>query len=237
MRIIPAIDIIEGKCVRLVKGDYQSSKVYNESPLEMAQQLEDHGIQFLHLVDLDGAKSNKVIHRKTLEEIATKTRLQIDFGGGIKSISEVRNAFESGATQVTIGSLAVKVPELFKEWVEFYGNDKVILGADSKNRKIAVNGWLEDSEIDVMNFIAHHVKNGVKYVTCTDIDKDGMLMGPSYELYQEILKENELSLIASGGVASFKDLERLKEIGCEGAIVGKALYEGKISLKELSKLC
>ena len=234
MRIIPAIDIIEGKCVRLSKGDYSTKKIYNENPLEVAKQFEAHGIQYLHLVDLDGAKSSHIVNHKILEEIASKTNLQIDFGGGLKSNKDLEIAFSSGANQITGGSIAVKKPDVFKNWLQQYGSDKIILGADAKEEKVAVGGWLEESDEFVIPFIQKYQDEGVQYVICTDISKDGMLEGPSFELYKQILAETEhLKLIASGGVAIFDDLPKLAEIGCEGAIIGKAIYENRISMKQL----
>lgn len=234
MRIIPAIDIIEGKCVRLSKGDYNSKKIYNENPLEVAKQFESHGIQYLHLVDLDGAKSNQIINYKVLESIASKTSLKIDFGGGLKSHKDVEIAFNSGADQITGGSIAVKNPEVFKTWVQQYGSNTIILGADAKNEKIAVSGWQEESDEYLIPFIQKYQNEGVNYVICTDISKDGMLEGPSFTLYKQILSETEnLKLIASGGVATFDDIPKLAEIGCEGTIIGKAIYENRISLKQL----
>jgi phosphoribosylformimino-5-aminoimidazole carboxamide ribotide isomerase len=237
MRIIPAIDIIEGKCVRLTQGDYSTKKVYDENPLEVAKRFEAAGIQYLHLVDLDGAKSNRVVNHAILEKIATQTKLIIDFGGGIKRETDVVKAFDNGANQITAGSVALKEPLLFIDWVKKYGNDKIILGADCKNRKIVTNGWLKKSEMDVIEFIESYVKNGLEYVISTDVEKDGMLQGASVELYKEILSKTKIKLIASGGVNNYNDLMLLKEIGCEGAIIGKAIYEGKINLKELSALC
>lgn len=237
MRIIPAIDIIDGKCVRLSKGDYSTKKIYNESPIEVAKEFEDNGIQYLHLVDLDGAKSKHIVNHKVLEEIASKTNLKIDFGGGLKSDEDLKIAFESGANQITGGSIAAKNPKLFLSWLKRFGKEKIILGADCHNRKIATNGWLENSEIDVIDFIQDYKTKGIRQVICTDISKDGMLQGASEELYKEILQETKINLIASGGVSSIEDLIQLKEIGCEGAIIGKAIYEGNITLKELQKLC
>ena len=237
MRIIPAIDIIEGKCVRLTKGDYDTKKVYNENPLEVAKAFEDNGIKYLHLVDLDGAKSKHIVNYRILESIATKTNLNIDFGGGLKSDDDLRIAFECGANQITGGSIAANDSEVFLKWLNNYGPSKIILGADCKNRKIATNGWLEASELDVVDFIKDYESKGVSYVICTDISKDGMLQGTSNDLYKEIISKSEVKLIASGGVSSIKDLETVKEIGCEGAILGKAIYEGKITLKELQRLC
>lgn len=237
MRIIPAIDIIDGKCVRLTKGDYATQKIYNENPLEVAKEFEANGIQCLHLVDLDGAKSKHIVNYKVLESIAQNTSLKIDFGGGIKSTGDVKIAFESGTTQITIGSIAIQNPTLFIEWLTTYGNNKIILGADANKRKIATQGWLESSDIDVVDFITVFEQKGISYVVCTDISKDGMLQGASNELYEEILQKTTVNLIASGGVSSLDDLIKLKEIGCEGAIVGKAIYEGKITLEELRTLC
>ena len=237
MRIIPAIDIIDGKCVRLTKGDYSTKKIYNENPLEVAKEFEANGIQYLHIVDLDGAKSKNIVNHKILESIATKTSLQIDFGGGIKTNEAAQLAFDYGAKQITGGSIAVTNPEIFSEWIAKYGAEKIILGADCNNRKIATNGWLKESEIDVIDFIDSYQKKGIQHVICTDISKDGMLQGASNELYREIMKATRISLIASGGVSCMNDLYQLKEIGCEGVILGKAIYEGNITLKELQQLC
>ena len=237
MRIIPAIDIIEGKCVRLTKGDYGTKKVYNENPLEVAMEFQGAGIKYLHLVDLDGAKSKHIVNHKVLNEITSKTKLKVDFGGGIKTDADIRIAFENGASQITGGSVAVAQPELFLSWLETYGAENIILGADFQNRKIATSGWFEQSELDVVDFIKAFESKGVEYVICTDISKDGMLGGTSNEIYKEILAATKIKLIASGGVSSLQDLETLKEIGCDGAIIGKAIYEGKISLKELNALC
>lgn len=237
MRIIPAIDIIDGKCVRLTEGDYATKKIYNEDPLEVAKEFEDNGIQYLHLVDLDGAKASKIVNYKVLERIASRTNLQIDFGGGLKRNEDLKTAFESGAKQITGGSIAVKNRFLFLEWIETYGADKIILGADCKNRKIATSGWLESSDLDVKDFINAYVSEGIRQVICTDISKDGKLAGPSIDLYREILKDISIGLIASGGVSNISDLTQLKEIGCDGAIIGKAIYEGKITLNEIKALC
>lgn len=237
MRIIPAIDIIEGKCVRLTKGDYATKKIYNEDPLEVAKRFEAHGIRYLHLVDLDGARSHHIVNYKVLETIASKTGLQIDFGGGLKSDADVAIAFESGAAQITGGSVAAKDPKLFLSWLATYGSDKVILGADCHHGKITTNGWQETSEWEVIDFISAYEKKGVRYVICTDVAKDGMLQGSSETLYKKILAGTNVQLIASGGVTSLTDLEVLKVLGCEGAIVGKAIYEGKITLKELQRVC
>ena len=235
MRIIPAIDIIDGKCVRLTKGDYSTKKIYNENPLEVAKEFEANGIQYLHLVDLDGAKSKHIVNHKILENIASKTNIKIDFGGGLKSDDDLRIAFECGANQITGGSIAANNPDVFLNWLLKYGSDKIILGADCKNRKIATNGWLEASELDVVDFIKDYESKGIDYVICTDISKDGMLEGTSNELYEEIISKSEVKLIASGGVSSIQDLVKVQGIGCEGAILGKAIYEGNISLRELSR--
>lgn len=234
MRIIPAIDIIEGKCVRLSKGDYNTKKIYNENPLEVAKLFEDSGIEYLHLVDLDGAKSSQIVNYKILEQIASKTKLKIDFGGGLKSDADLKIAFESGANQITGGSIAVKNPDVFKNWISTFGSNKIILGADANNRKIAVSGWLEESNEEVIPFIQNYQKEGISYVICTDIAKDGMLEGPSFELYKDILSScKNVKLIASGGTSTFDELPKLAELGCEGTIIGKAIYEGRITLKQL----
>jgi phosphoribosylformimino-5-aminoimidazole carboxamide ribotide isomerase len=237
MRIIPAIDIIGGKCVRLSRGDYNTQKTYRNDPLELALEIQDHGMEYLHLVDLDGAKAKTIQNHRILHDIATKTNLKIDFGGGVKSLEDLNIAFENGASQVTLASMAIQNPSLFKECFTIYGQEKIILGADCRNRQIATQGWLNQSNIDVLDFIAEFSSIGIAYVICTDISKDGMLQGTAAELYTEILKAHSIKLIASGGISSIADLEQLKALGCEGAIVGKALYEGHISLKELSNLC
>ena len=237
MRITPAIDIIDGQCVRLSKGDYNTSKVYNTSPVEVAKQFEDAGIKYLHVVDLDGAKSSQIMNAKVLEEIATQTNLQIDFGGGIKNDSDIITAFNSGAKQVTVGSIAATKPELFLTWLERYGSEQIILGADCKQRKIMTQGWLDSADTDVLEFIQSYEQRGVSYTIVTDIEKDGMLNGPAIELYKEIITNTEVKLIASGGLTTVAELYKLKEIGCEGVIIGKAIYEGRITLKELSELC
>lgn len=234
MRIIPAIDVIDGKCVRLSKGDYNTKKIYNEHPLEIAKQYEAHGIEYLHLVDLDGAKASHIVNHKVLEAIATQTSLKIDFGGGLKTDEDLRIAFESGAGQITGGSIAVKQPDVFKNWLSKFGADKIILGADANNEKIAISGWLEESDEDLIPFVKNYQKEGVQYVICTDIAKDGMLEGPSFDLYEKMLNElPNIKLIASGGISTFDELPKLAELGCEGTIIGKAIYENKISLKQL----
>lgn len=233
MRIIPAIDIIDGKCVRLTKGDYSTRKTYHDNPLDAAREFEDHGIRYLHLVDLDGAKSQHVVNHRVLQEITAATSLQVDFGGGIKSDEDVRIAFNSGALQITGGSIALQQPDLFLKWLETYGADKIILGADSHHRKIATHGWQQQSEADVVDFISKYEQKGIRYTICTDISKDGMLEGPSMDLYQEIVQTTNVHLIASGGITTMDDLYALKQLGCEGAIIGKAIYEGTISLSDL----
>ena len=235
MRIIPAIDLIEGKCVRLSKGDYATKKIYNENPLEVAKSFEDHGIEYLHLVDLDGAKSNHVVNHKVLETIASKTRLTIDFGGGLKSDDDLKIVFESGANQVTGGSIAVKQPAVFESWIQRYGSEKIILGADVKDKYIATNGWLETSDQSLFDFVKHYISKGISHVICTDISKDGMLEGPSFDLYKNLLSKFKIKLIASGGISEFEELPKLLAMGCDGAIIGKAIYENRISLKQLEQ--
>lgn len=237
MKIIPAIDIIEGSCVRLTKGDYATKKIYNKNPLEVAKEFEANGIKHLHLVDLDGAKSKRIVNYKILEQIAVKTKLEIDFGGGLKSNKDLKIAFESGANQITGGSIAVQKPELFNSWIQDYGGERIILGADCLNRKVATNGWQQTSEIDVLKLIQEYEKRGIRSTICTDISKDGMLSGPAFSLYENLISNSTTKLIASGGISSIQDLKDLKAIGCAGAIVGKAIYEGKVTLKELKKLC
>ena len=235
MQIIPAIDIIDGKCVRLTQGDYAQKKIYNERPLDVAKQFEDIGLNRLHLVDLDGAKEGKVKNWKVLEAIAGKTKLVIDFGGGIKTQEDVDIIFGCGAALATIGSLAVKNEKEFSEWLTIYGADKFLLGADVKDEKIAVAGWLETTNIWIYDFIEKYNSKGIHQVFCTDISKDGLMQGPSIDLYKNILEKfPALHFIASGGVSSMKDLDDLQNIGCKGVIIGKAIYEGKISLKQLT---
>lgn len=234
IELIPAIDIIDGKCVRLSKGDYNSRKVYNENPIEVALELEANGIRRVHIVDLDGAAAHHIINYPILEQIANRTSLIIDFGGGIRSDEDLIIAFENGAEMVTGGSIAVKKPEVFLKWLQQYGCEKMILGADVKDKKIAVNGWMDDTEIELMPFLDEYLHKGVKKVICTDIERDGMLQGPSIELYKEILNRlPDLYLIASGGISSIKDIMDLQEANVPAVIFGKALYEGKITLKEL----
>lgn len=236
MQIIPAIDIIEGKCVRLTEGDYTQKKIYNEDPLEVAKAFEGIGLIRLHLVDLDGAKAGEVINWKVLEKIANHTTLTIDFGGGIKSEDTLKKVMDSGATYATIGSLAVKSPTIFLEWIERFGADVFMLGADVYEEKIAIGGWLERTQLEVYSFIQSYMEMGVQQVFCTDIQKDGKLQGPSINLYKKIIERfPSLHLIASGGVSAMEDLVALRKIGCDAAIVGKAIYENKITLEELSK--
>jgi len=237
MRIIIAIDIIDGKCVRLTRGDYRKKKIYNEDPLEVAKMIEGSGLKYLHLVDLDGAKNKRITNSKILGKISSHTGLIIDFGGGIRSDDDLEIAFSSGASQITAGSIAVSSPSLFLEWVRKYGNEKIILGADSKNSKIATEAWTENSEQDIIPFISDYCSKGLRNAICTDVGSDGMMKGPAVDLYKEILKNVKVNLIASGGISSIKDVEEIKNIGCEGVIIGKAVYEGRIKLKDLRDLC
>lgn len=234
MQVIPAIDIIDGKCVRLTQGDYAQKTVYNDNPVEVAKQFEAAGIERLHLVDLDGAKAGVVKNWKVLEDIANNTSLVIDFGGGIKREEDVQVVFNAGAALATIGSIAVKNEALFVEWLKKFGADNFLLGADVKGENIAVGGWLETTDIDIYSFIQKYISHGIRQVFCTDVSKDGKLEGPSIELYKNIIaKFPTLHFIASGGVSNAADLEALQQIGCKGAIVGKAYYEGKITLQQL----
>lgn len=236
IELIPAIDLIDGKCVRLSQGDYERKKVYNENPLEVAKELEAHGIRRLHVVDLDGAASHHVVNYRTLEQITTRTSLVVDFGGGVKSDGDLKIAFESGAAMVTGGSVAVKDPELFTRWLQTYGPERIILGADVKERKIAVNGWKDNSACELFPFLKAYVEKGVRKVICTDIRCDGMLQGASIALYQEILERHpDLCLIASGGVGCMEDIRELEAAGVPAVIFGKALYEGRISWRELEE--
>lgn len=237
MRIIPAIDLIDGKCVRLTKGEYDTKKIYSDNPLDMAKDFELHGFECLHLVDLDGAKAGKVINLAVLEAICRNTALKVDFGGGVKTDEDLDKVLSAGADQVTIGSLAVKDSKKVKEWITRYGADKIILGADVKDRMIAVSGWLETSTLELFDFIDSYYSDGIRHVLCTDISKDGMLQGPAFGLYDEIMKNYpDLQLIASGGVAGIEDVRKLKEEGIPAVVIGKAIYEGRIDLKELASL-
>lgn len=236
IEIIPAIDLIDGKCVRLTQGDYDQKKVYNENPLEVAKMFEDAGIQRLHLVDLDGAKAQHIVNYSVLEKITSKTDLVVDFGGGLKSDDDLRIAFECGASMITGGSIAVKNPAVFQNWIDVYGSDRIILGADVKESKIAVSGWTEDTDIELIPFLKNYQQKGIKKVICTDISKDGMLEGLSFDLYKDILRMlPDAYLIASGGVSSLSDIEMLDEAGIPAVIFGKAIYEGRITLKDLSR--
>lgn len=236
IEIIPAIDIIGGKCVRLSKGDYATKKIYNENPVEVAKMYVDNGIQRLHLVDLDGAKAGHIVNYKVLEAVASNTNLTIDFGGGLKTSDDLRIAFESGAQMVTGGSIAVKNPTEFESWIAKYGSEKIILGADAKDGKIAVTGWLENTDSELIPFVENYYKKGIRKVICTDISRDGMLQGPAIALYRQILdKISDLWLVASGGVSNITDVEELDNKGIPAVIIGKAIYENRISLKELQK--
>jgi phosphoribosylformimino-5-aminoimidazole carboxamide ribotide isomerase len=237
MRIIPAIDIIDGKCVRLVQGDYAQKTVYNENPLDVARSFEDAGLTHLHLVDLDGAKAGKVVSWQVIETITRGTSLKVDFGGGIKTTDEVKRLIDIGISQVNLGSIAVKDPEKITEWIQQFGADKVILSADVKNEMISIDGWQQNSTINIVSFLRDYIQRGIEHVTCTDIRTDGMLTGPNIELYKKILLSfPQLHLIASGGVSSLEDLHELKQIGADGVIVGKAIYEGRIALADLNKI-
>jgi phosphoribosylformimino-5-aminoimidazole carboxamide ribotide isomerase len=237
MEVIPAIDIIDGKCVRLTHGDYSQKKIYNEHPLDVAKEFEDAAIKRLHLVDLDGAKTGSVKNWKTLETIAGKTSLVVDFGGGIKTEKDVQIVFESGAALATIGSIAVKDEESFTNWLQKFGADKFLLGADVKDEKITVSGWLEQTDIWIYDFIEKYIAKGLTQIFCTDVSRDGALEGPSTELYKNIVEKfPNLHFIASGGVSNMDDVHRLEEIGCKGVIIGKAIYEGRIQLEELKKM-
>lgn len=237
MRIIPAIDIIDGKCVRLTQGDYAQKTVYNENPLEVAKEFEEAGLQYLHLVDLDGAKAGKITNWNILESISKNTSLSVDFGGGIKTDQDIEIAFSSGAQQVTCGSIAVKNFSKVQEWLDKYGSNKLILGADVKEKLIAVNGWTETTELSIEDLMHKYLNDGLEYVICTDIATDGMLTGPNIELYKELLNTfPSVKLIASGGISSMDDLKALKEEGLEGAILGKSIYEGRVTLKDLTSL-
>jgi phosphoribosylformimino-5-aminoimidazole carboxamide ribotide isomerase len=236
MRIIPAIDIIDGKCVRLTQGDYAQKKVYNENPLEVARMFEDAGIQFLHLVDLDGARAGKVTNWSVVEALTSATKLQIDFGGGIKTGEEIGRLFDAGVRQVNLGSIAVKKPSLVDEWIQQFGGERIILSADVRNEKVSISGWQEESGLCVYDFIADYLARGLRYVTCTDISTDGMLAGPNVSLYRTLLERfPDIRLIASGGVSSIGDLRSLAKTGVDGVIVGKAIYEGRVDLAEVAR--
>lgn len=235
IELIPAIDLIDGKCVRLTKGDYTTQKVYNEDPVAVAREFEAFGFTRLHVVDLDGARSRHIVNQHTLERIASGTNLTIDFGGGIKTDADIRTAFESGAAMVTVGSVAVTQPELFGRWLEQFGTDRIILGADTRNGMISINGWKEESRQELIPFLREYMSRGVSRVLCTEISKDGMLQGPAVALYRQIMAElPACRLIASGGVSGMADIEELNEAGIPAVVFGKAIYEGKISLEELA---
>jgi len=237
IEIIPAIDLIDGKCVRLSQGDYSQKTVYNENPLEVAKMFADAGIRRLHLVDLDGAKAQHIINHKVLERITIGTDLVVDFGGGLKTDNDLRIAFECGASMITGGSIAVKNPDVFFSWISTFGGEKIILGADVKNEKIAVGGWIETTELELIPFIKNYLEKGISKVICTDISKDGMLQGPAIELYKKMLAaQPEMYLIASGGVSSIRDIELLHEAAVPAVITGKAIYEGRIKLEDLTRL-
>jgi phosphoribosylformimino-5-aminoimidazole carboxamide ribotide isomerase len=237
MRIIPAIDIIDGKCVRLTQGDYAQKKIYNENPVDVAKSFEDAGLQYLHVVDLDGAKAGKVINWKVVEAITSQTGLEVDFGGGIKTEEEIRRLFEAGVQQVNLGSIAVKEPEKTQRWISEFGKKKIILSADVKNEMISINGWQEKSAISITTLIRNYLQHGIEFVTCTDIAVDGMLTGPNIELYTTLLLTfPQLHLVASGGVSNIDDLIELRRIGVDGVIIGKAIYEGKVKLEALPQL-
>lgn len=233
MRIIPAIDIIDGQCVRLSQGSFNSKITYSDSPLEVAKSFEAAGLKYLHLVDLDGARSGKIVNEKTLLEITSNTGLVVDFGGGLKTMEDVETAFDCGALQLNFGSIAVKNPEFFLNCIDKYGAEKIILSADSFNGMVAISGWEEQSSQPVLPFVQNYYQQGVQHVTATDISKDGMLAGPAFPLYADLIKNTKAKIVASGGISNLDDLVKLREIGCEGTIVGKAIYEGKVSLEEL----
>jgi phosphoribosylformimino-5-aminoimidazole carboxamide ribotide isomerase len=237
MRIIIALDILDGKCVRLTRGDYNTSRIYSENPLEVAKELESNGIRYLHIADLDGAKNKKITNHKVLEKISSSTKLNIDFGGGVRSEDDIEIAFKSGAKQVTAGTIAVTRPSLFAEWLGRYGDDRIVLAADFRDRKIVSGAWTIISEEDIVSFVSAYCSLGVRYSICTDVERDGMMNGPAMEIYKEILGSVKINLIASGGISSLNDIEAIKLAGCEGVIIGKAVYEGRIKLKELSSLC
>jgi phosphoribosylformimino-5-aminoimidazole carboxamide ribotide isomerase len=237
MRIIPAIDIIDGKCVRLTQGDYSKMKVYRQDPVDVAKEFEDADLEYLHLIDLDGAKKGKVVNWKVIEEIQSKTALLVDFGGGVKSTEDVESLIDLGINQVNIGSLAVKQPELFKEWLREYGSENFVLSADVKGNEVMINGWVENSTLLLTDLVNLFIKDGLEYLCCTDIKTDGMLSGPNFELYKNLRTQfPALKLIASGGISSLEDLDDLHNLKVDGAIVGKAIYENKITLHELKSI-
>jgi len=236
VRIIPAIDIIDGKCVRLTQGDYDQKKIYHEHPLEVAKEFEGHGIEYLHLVDLDGARAGQVVNFDVIESICSNTGLKVDFGGGIQSDDDIESVFNCGVKQITGGSIAIRNQKMFINWIEKYGSDKIILGADVKGTKIAIAGWQEETTTELMDFLSYYVEKGIQYVICTDVAKDGLLAGTSLDLYKDLMNRfPTLKLIASGGVTSIDELDELKKIKVDGAIIGKAIYEGRIKIEDLSK--
>jgi phosphoribosylformimino-5-aminoimidazole carboxamide ribotide isomerase len=237
MRIIVAMDVLDGKCVRLTRGDFSTKKIYSEDPLDLAKNFEDAGIRHIHLVDLDGARTGHIVNQKILKAISGGTKLRIDFSGGLRTVDDIKGVFESGTLSVTVGSIAVNDPDLFLSWLSEWGPEKIILGADCNNRKIVTAGWLIRSDFDVLDFIRDYSSKGVRFVACTDIERDGTMNGPAIGLYRDILEIDNVSLIASGGIATVGQIKKLSEIGCEGAIIGKALYEGKLELKDISRLC
>lgn len=237
MRIIAALDILGGKCVRLTRGDFSTQKIYNEDPLQVARELEDNGIKYLHMVDLDGARNNRIVNESIIRKTASTTSLIIDFGGGIRTDDDLERAFDAGARQVTAGSVAVDSPEKVIRWIEKYGSERIILGADAADRKIMTEGWQKKSDEDVISFVKGFYLKGIRYVICTDIARDGMMQGPATELYRLITNETDVDLIASGGVSSLYDIEEVRKAGCEGVIIGKAIYEGMIKLKEIRDIC
>jgi phosphoribosylformimino-5-aminoimidazole carboxamide ribotide isomerase len=237
MKIIPAIDVLGGKCVRLSEGNFNTSRTYYDDPVEVAKLFESHGIKHLHLVDLDGARAGHVINLSILEHITKETNMLVDVGGGIQSDIDIRRVFDAGASQVTAGSIVIKNEALFLSWLEQYGADKIILGADCKDGKIVTNGWTKTSTFPIIDYIQKYSRWGISRIISTDISKDGMLKGPSFDLYNSILNECNINVIASGGIATMQDLHQLRQLGCEGAIIGKAIYERTISLKQLSGLC
>lgn len=237
MRILPAIDLIDGKCVRLTQGDYAQKKVYNENPAAVAKEFEEAGLTYLHLVDLDGAKAGKVINWKVVEAITSTTKLRVDFGGGIKTEEEIQRLFDLNVRQVNIGSIAVKQPEKVYEWAKRFGAEKIILSADVKGESVAISGWQENSNINIFDFVQQYAAHGIQYVTCTDIGVDGMLSGPNVDLYKKLLQKfPTLKLVASGGVGAFEHVTSLVPTGVDGVIIGKAIYEGKVTLKQLSTI-
>jgi len=237
IKIIPSIDLVDGKCVRLTQGKFEEKKIYDSDPLAVAKRFAEAGLERLHLVDLDGAKAGKVVNHKILEAIAAETKLKIDFGGGVKSDEDIQKIFDCGANQASIGTIAVQNPKLLLSWIQKYGNDKIILGADVLNGIVRINGWVNPTEIKLFDFITNYQWHGIRYVLCTDIEKDGMMEGSSVDLYKSIIQKFPgMRVIASGGVSSIDEIKKLDKIGCYGVVIGKAIYENLISLEELVKL-